>query len=333
MEFILGILAGGDMSDMGLPLGNNSQRAIGQFGTAGGVNNAAINDSDATIKYEDIGAAASDYFGDLSLQALNMNSDEKSDEAQQKKDARFNLVIKIIIGVLLALGLLEVVFCKIVLPSINSPIVNVSGQKNYSAVEIVDMLRAMNVTNWFAFDSERASLLISSASGIDSVTVKKSFPNKIYINVVERVPVALTFVNVDKNSVALQIDKNGVLFSEKSFKVNNSVPIISGLPINHLSEGMRIGEQYRLLIEQISDIQKLSQNYFAAISEICVVPKENGNYELIIIPAKSKIRIITDRNLNEDTLKYMMIALDVVSSIDKDAKEINMRGGVISYIK
>ncbi len=91
--------------------------------------------------------------------------------------------------------------------------------------------------------------------------------------------------------------------------------------------------KYLSLIRQMSEISKMSQKYFAAISEICVIPKEYGNYELALIPAVSKIRVLTDRALNEDALKDMIIALDVVNLIEPDVFEIDLRYGSVSYRK
>ena len=96
---------------------------------------------------------------------------------------------------------------------------------------------------------------------------------------------------------------------------------------------MRIPQTYRTLIEQISAIRQMGQKYFAAISEICVIPKEYGNYELMLIPEGSKIKVLTDRTLNEEALKYMMVALDVVNSIDSNVSEIDLRYGAVSYRK
>lgn len=288
-------------------------------------------DNEKTMRFEDAGVIPQDYISGIMDQFGSVSTHNQKEEDEIKRDKKFSTAIKIIIGILLTLGVLEVVFCKIVIPSIASPLVSVTGAKAYSPQEIVDMLRIMNVSNWVSFNPQQAALIISSASGIEDVSIKKTFPNKIYINIVERTPVALTFVNIDHKSIALQIDKNGVLFSDKNFKADKNLPIISGLPINHLSEGMRIGETYRVLIDQIAAITALKQNYFAAVSEICVVPKEGGNYELNLIPAKSKIRVITDRALTEDTLKYMVVALDIISNIDPDARVLNMKGGVISY--
>lgn len=128
------------------------------------------------------------------------------------------------------------------------------------------------------------------------------------------------------------IDKNGVLFDDAEVdRKSGAVPIISGLPIEHLSEGMRIPAKYRTLIEQISEIQNRDRRYFAALAEICVVPKEYGNYELALIPAHTRMRVLTDRALNEDALQYMMVVLDVVNSIEPDVSEIDLRYGSVSY--
>ena len=94
---------------------------------------------------------------------------------------------------------------------------------------------------------------------------------------------------------------------------------------------MRIPSKYRVLIEQISRIRALPQKYFAAVSEICVIPKKYGNYELMIIPENSRSRVLTDRSLNEDALQHMMVVLEVVNSIEPEANEIDLRYGSISY--
>ena len=218
------------------------------------------------------------------------------------------------------------------MPSFSSPKVTVSGQKLYTAEEIAEKLLPMNSTNWVNFNVGEAVALLSSESGIDNVVVEKKFPDRIYINVVEREPVAITFIADDGYTSPVQIDRNGVLFpvKDKTLVDSNVIPIISGLPVEHMSGGMRIPSKYRPLIEQISKINSLGKNYFAGISEICVLPKDTGNYELALIPSQSKIKVLTDRALNEDALKYMMVVLDVVDKIGSDVYEIDLRYGSVS---
>lgn len=278
--------------------------------------------SDLSIRFEN--------YDERFFQSSSKNASET--EKKEKSDDKIIKAVKIIFAVLISCIVLEFCFYMFIRPSLSAPKVSVSGQSSYTPLEIVSMLKPMNVKNWFDFDVESAVSILASVSGFDSVTVKKSFPDKIYINIVEREPVAMTFINNNGRSVPVQIDKSGVIFPERIKKSYSSyIPIVSGLPIEHLTEGMRIPAKYRTLIDQIAVIRGISQKYFAAISEICVVPKEYGNYELVLIPAGSKIKVLTDRSLNEDALKYMMVALDVVNSIEPDVSEIDLRYGSVSY--
>lgn len=260
-----------------------------------------------------------------------LNADNEA-EAAEKADRKIKF-IKVLFCLLCVLLIGELVVYKYIMPSFSSPKVTVTGQNNYSAEEIARMLLPMNSSNWIDFDINQAVAIISSESGIEHVTVEKHFPDKIFINVEERTPVAVTFVAADGSTSAMQIDKEGVLFQGRENKVIdvNEVPIISGLPVEYMSQGMRIPQKYRPLIEQITKISQLPQKYFASISEICVLPKEYGNYELALIPAQSRVKVLTDRALNEDALKYMMVVLDVVNQLGSDVSEVDLRYGSVSY--
>ncbi len=263
-----------------------------------------------------------------------LKADTSPDDAEAKTEKKIK-VIKILFCILCILLIGELVVYKYIMPSFSSPKVTVSGQANYTAEEIAKMLVPMNSANWFDFDVNQAVAIISSEAGIDHVSVEKRFPDKILINLEERKPVAVTFVMENGRTSAMQIDKNGVLFPGKTQSaVNvNEVPIVSGLPVEYMSKGMRIPQKYRPLIDQITKISELPQRYFASVSEICVLPKEYGNYELALIPAQSKVKVLTDRALNEDALKYMMVVLDVVNQIGTDVSEVDLRYGSVSYRK
>lgn len=259
---------------------------------------------------------------------LSINEEEDKSEKKIK-------VIKILFCVLCLLLIGELVVYKYVMPCFSSPKVTVSGQTAYSAEEIARMLLPMESSNWLDFDVNQAVAIISSEAGIEHVAVEKRFPDKILINLEERKPVAVTLVVENGKTSAMQIDKNGVLFPGRMNAISdtNEVPIVSGLPVEYMSKGMRIPSKYRPLIDQITKISDLPQKYFASISEICVLPKEYGNYELALIPSQSKVKVLTDRALNEDALKYMMIVLDVVNQIGTDVSEVDLRYGSVSYRK
>ena len=188
---------------------------------------------------------------------------EDMDSSSEKNTEKKIKFIKTIFCILCFALLCELVIYKYVMPSFSSPKVTVTGQKDYSAEEIARLLLPMNANSWFDFDVDQAVAILSSEAGIDHVIVEKRFPDKIFVNVSEREPVAVTFV-MDKGSTKpVQIDKNGVLFPGKNNPAAEAaLPIVSGLPVEYMSKGMRIPSKYRPLIDQISKISELPQHYF-----------------------------------------------------------------------
>lgn len=256
-----------------------------------------------------------------------------TDKYKSEKEEKSVKWLKILVIVLVAIALVYLCYSKIISPSLEKPDYIISGNSKYSTEYLCSLLEQMPDHNWFSYDTEGAAARLSSISGIDSVNIEKVFPDKIKISLVERQSVAMMFINNNGRTVPIQIDKNGVLFSNINGGVveDGSIPIISGIPVEHLAEGMRIPAKYRVLVDQIANIQAVSEKYFAAISEICVVPKTYGNYELMLIPANSKIRVLTGRSLNLEALQYMMVVIDVVNDLDPQATEIDLRYDSVSY--
>lgn len=265
---------------------------------------------------------------DLFLSVEDENKSSKSDSSERKFTG-----FKIVFAVFCFLLLCELVFFKYISPCMSSPKLTISGQQSYSAEEIARKLIPMNATSWVNFDVQQAVAILSSDVAIEDVVVEKKFPDKILINVVERVPVAITMIVEKGRTNPVYIDKNGVLFPcDSNIMVKDkSLPIISGIPVEQMSYGRRIPSKYRPLIEQITKINALEQNYFASVSEICVRAKEYGNYELALIPAQSKVKVLTDRALNEEALKYMMVVLDVVNKIGTEVSEVDLRYGSVAF--
>lgn len=261
------------------------------------------------------------------------NTEERVSKEKDANSTKIK-VIKILFWVLLAFIICEFVGVKVIAPLFKSPKVTISGNSVYSAEEIAKMILPLDSTNLFSFDCDAAASLISAQDGIETVQVYKKIPDKIFIEVTEREPVALMFLEQDGVTSAVQIDKSGKLFLEHGgMKVDKSrLPIISGLPVEYMAGGMRIPSKYRSLLERIYKLQQDElQNFFTGISEICVVSNDTGNYELEIIPAHSKIKVLADRSLNEEAIRYMMLLIDIVDQLNTDATEIDLRYGSVSY--
>ncbi len=261
------------------------------------------------------------------------SSFEEFESRQKNKAESKTKALKILFVVLFSLLLIEALVYLFAVPCMNNVKITFKGLKNCTQQEIVAACGDKLNRNYVHFNKSEVQSIISSIPGIADVSIVRRFPDRVFINILEREPVAVTFINNNERTVPIQIDKNGVLFPIKSTQIplDGSIPIISGIPVENIPEGMRLPSKYHLLIDQIANIQSINRKYFAAVSEIHVVPREYGNFELILIPVKARLRVLADRVLNEETLQKMMVTLDVVRGLDKDVDVIDLRYGSVSY--
>jgi cell division protein FtsQ len=257
---------------------------------------------------------------------LEFAGGEKSKERDLKLWA-----LKILVGILCAAFVFELVLYFILIPCFAPVKISYEGIGLYKPEELSALI-VPDGRSWLGFNSKRACAVLSSLSGIEEVSVRKKFPDRVFVTITERSPIALTLATQNERTVAVMVDKTGAVFDTRQVSANSFLPLVTGLPIEQAGEGMRLSKVYHPLLEQIAGVLVLPQKYFAAFSEIHVVPKNNDGYELIFYPIKSHVKILLDRGgLNEDTLKTMIVTLDVLSSIEPDVEEIDLRYGARSY--
>lgn len=263
-----------------------------------------------------------------------LDSSENYDSSVTKKTSKkLEKGVKITLAILLVFLAIEFVVYFYVVPCLGNVKISWSGITDSEQEKFINIISKESSKNWLKFNTVEVHSLISSIPIVETVRIEKRFPDKVFINVTERIPVAMSFINLDGKTVPVQIDKKGILFSSDEIPVsqNGSIPIVSGIPIENIPEGMKIPVAYIVLIDQIALLKSVNENYFAEVSEIQVVPKQYGNYELVLYPVKGHTRVLADRSLNEKALQYMMVTLDVVKRIEPDVKVVDLRYGSVSY--
>ena len=239
----------------------------------------------------------------------------------------------IISFILLLLG--EVIYYAIILPYSSIAAVNISGCSDLSSIEVKKLAGIESNTKWLSIDSSEISKKLVLCPGIASVTVEKKFPDKVAIKIVERKAVALAFTEVEGRTVPMEIDGYGVIFRIGSPIIQSNLPIITGLTFKNPREGMQVNEKLSQLFVQLDILQKKYPVLLNEISEIKIQPKKYGGYDLILYPVKSRLSVITNKFLTEESLQYMILILDVIKDInlEKNIIGIDLRGANAVYIK
>ena len=77
-------------------------------------------------------------FDELEDEGFFLSPDSKSKQKEKEKNDSFSRAVKIIFIILSVCVFLEFLFYKFIIPSIEAPVVSVTGQDSYAAEEIVE---------------------------------------------------------------------------------------------------------------------------------------------------------------------------------------------------
>ncbi len=228
----------------------------------------------------------------------------------------------------------ELIFYFAILPSISN--VRIMLNLNASSLterEIIGMISLNKDTKWISVDASKIEKRLMTFPIIERATVNKRFPDKLFVEVIERKPVAVSFANIEGNVVPLEIDKEGVVFRIGWNEKVSLLTIVSGLNFQNPNVGMKINYKLLSLFSRLDAISKTNPILLSGISEIKIREKKFGDYDLVMYPIHTRVKVFTPKDFTDKTLSRMMLILDVVSNekVAKELEYIDIRGANIVY--
>ncbi|ULQ60169.1 FtsQ-type POTRA domain-containing protein [Brucepastera parasyntrophica] len=253
------------------------------------------------------------------------------DRSKQSTDTWKSLLLKIVIVLLAIFLVFELAFYLVIIPTTSVVRITVSGAPSIGYDEICYMANISGKEKWLDFNAAIVSSRLAANPLFESVAVEKKFPDRVVINLQERTPVAIAFGEKKGRTVPVEIDKNGIAFRVGHIPADSHLPILTGLTFEEVIPGMRLHAQLKPLLTQLHHIESKNPALLSSISEIKIDQKTYGGYDLVMYPVNNQIRVRTDKALNEESLQYMMLVLDVVQDLALDIEEIDIRAGTAAY--
>ncbi len=188
-------------------------------------------------------------------------------------------------------------------------------------------------SNYFDVKSSLVRQKLLSVPSIKSVAVRKVFPSKLFITIQERIPVGVCFVQSAGGLVPVAVDDEGVLFPVHQHFDTDSFPVLSGVDVPFMKRGARLPLPLCSFLEDLDTIRNRSPELYSLISEIKFVKKNGMDYDVVLYPVNSKVRVRIGKELSSKMLKYIVMILDVIGKQPamKNLKEIDLRSGEVVY--
>jgi cell division protein FtsQ len=205
-----------------------------------------------------------------------------------------------------------------------------------SREEIIAAAGISDRSSYVSVKAAQAERSLEALYQVESAKVIKRFPNAVKIALIPRSAAGMSLVQLDGKLTPLYFDRTGLVFKigkgiGEAVQDLPQLPVISGLVFDNPSLGMKLPALFGPLLSRLEAIRDTSPELLAAISEIRINRKAFDGFDLVLYPVHNPIRIRLEPDLNEASLRYVMLMLDVFASKHSEIEEIDFRAETASY--
>jgi cell division protein FtsQ len=187
-------------------------------------------------------------------------------------------------------------------------------------------------SSFMTVNRKAAEAALVSLPMVKSAKVLKHFPATLEIILEPRTAAAIVLVENGGKLKPVLIDGNATIFSVDGESYGETVlPVVSGLELDNAYPGMKLPRIYGRVFKQLEQIAAESPELLLAVSEIRINRQNYDGFDLTVFPAHIPVRVRMGPELKAETLKYMLLLLDVLSVRVAEIEEVDFRTGTASY--
>ncbi|MCL1928457.1 MAG: FtsQ-type POTRA domain-containing protein [Treponema sp.] len=188
-------------------------------------------------------------------------------------------------------------------------------------------------SSYMTINAKSAEEALLALPMIRSARVVKRFPNRVELHLESRRAAAMAFVTHGGKIFPALIDGEGIIINvgKEGFLNGETLPVISGLVLEGVYPGMKLPRMYNTLFARLDNLTRTVPELLATVSEIRINHRNYDGYDLTLYPAHKGVRVRVSQDITEETLRYMLLMLDVLSEKSGNIREIDFRTGTASY--
>jgi cell division protein FtsQ len=229
----------------------------------------------------------------------------------------------------------ELLWLFVITPCMPLKDVSIRGLDRIPRMTILEKAGIDPRSSFMSVNAHIAEKALSTIPLVGSAQVIKHFPDSIEIIIKNRVPIATAVAEVNGRMLPVFFDGEGVLFSIGSdggvVTSSAGFPVISGLAFEKAAPGLHMPELLLPLFKELDKLHSNAPELLSAISEVHVSRKKYGTYELTLYPAYNPVKIRIGAHITEDSLRYLLLLLDVLGEKGVVPDELDFRSGTASY--
>ncbi|MDX9799965.1 MAG: FtsQ-type POTRA domain-containing protein [Spirochaetia bacterium] len=236
---------------------------------------------------------------------------------------------------LAALVIVEAAFQLYIAPglTIDKIEVHCSGSFPISNSDILKLAGLEGSLYYFSANTDQIESRLMQHPLIRSVKLEKHFPSSMSIYINERIPLAMALVNSGGRTIPVAFDEEGVIFEIGKSVSNYQLPVVSGLKFVDLKLGLRLPGELTSYLAELKILKESNPLLFGQISEFKFINKHKNDYEVLLYPSGSGIKVRTGSGISDSLVKQIFVVLDIIekNGLKSEMTELDFRSGQVVF--
>ena len=241
--------------------------------------------------------------------------------------------LKIILAAIIIILSVQLIWLLGMSPRMPLAKISIYGASGFDEALILVIAGIDSNSSYMSINAVKAEEALLELPAVHSAQVIKRFPNRIELYIESRRPAAMTFISNGIETMPVLIDRNGTIFciGKENITNNETLPLISGLVLDDIYPGMKLPRIYDALFTRLEILRQQAPELLATISEIKINHNQYDGFDLTLFPVHRNVRVRVSDDITEETIRYMLLMLDVLSATSASIGEIDFRTGTASY--
>ena len=254
----------------------------------------------------------------------------RSEPKKRKAPKRLSRFYWLAIIVLSGFVLVELVFQLLIAPNLRIEHVQVESDFPISDQELLAIAGIRGKEYYFSVRCDAVEANLASYPVVREVEVEKVFPDTLKIVLRQRKALALAFSYTEEKMVPVVFDAEGVIFQVGRSVSEWDLPVVSGLRFNPIL-GIELPSRLKPFLEEMEFLRENAPELFGLISEIKIYSTNDVDFELVLYPIGYDTRISLGEGIDEQSIKYALMVLDVMEEQGMQVEELDFRTGDVVY--
>ena len=241
-------------------------------------------------------------------------------------------VIAVLVLVLTLVGG-ELIYRLLILPRLTIEQVQVLSDLGSSDSQILRIAGISAGDSYVDMDTALVQRRLAAYPPVRTARVQKIFPDRVRIHVEARRPLG---VILGQNATGAGIgvfDEEGVVYETGSDAGMWNLPVVSGLTVEGLDQGMRLPQTIQAFLQDMKTLQLHNPQLFGLISEYRIEPRTGAQYDVILYPVGYQVPVRISSSIDAELWSYILMVLDVMDREGRlqDMVELDFRGEQVVY--